>query len=131
MGLFKIFSRPFFMWFRRYLLINFSNTRGFSPSNCADRFTLLHLLSNHNNKLATTPTVICEVASVYLRAHLRWAYSPLWHFNGNCKVVTEGNKYLLLNVNNRYFIPYGVLYKYSEFMKMSRKHSMDTRGIKG
>ncbi|KAI6650705.1 hypothetical protein LOD99_7756 [Oopsacas minuta] len=41
---------------------------------------------------------------------------------GSCKCtsVFEGNKYLLLNVNNRYFIHYGVLFEYSEFMTMSR-----------
>ena len=47
-------------------------------------------------------------------------YSSTFQGCSNCKAVYEGNKHLLLNINNRYFIHYGVLFEYSEFMTMSR-----------
>ena len=42
--------------------------------------------------------------------------------NGTCKCKGsyDGNSNLLLNVNNKYFIHYDLLYEYSEFMTLSR-----------
>ena len=37
-----------------------------------------------------------------------------------CKAVFEGSELLLLNLNNRYLIHYGVLFDYSELMTLSR-----------
>ena len=38
----------------------------------------------------------------------------------NCRAVFEGQSDLLLNLNNRYFVHYNLLYDYSELMIMSR-----------
>ena len=37
-----------------------------------------------------------------------------------CVAYFDGNLTLLLNINNRYFIHYDLLYEYSEFMTSSR-----------
>ncbi|KAI6659494.1 hypothetical protein LOD99_10742 [Oopsacas minuta] len=38
----------------------------------------------------------------------------------NCLAVFEGQNSLLLNINNKYFVHYSLLYDYSELMTMSR-----------
>ena len=65
---------------------------------------------------------LCYCSITHLLSFLKpfIVYTSTCEGKCKCKSVFEGDKYLLLNVNNHYFIHYGVLFEYSELMTMSR-----------
>ena len=65
----------------------------------------------------------------FLMLYFYHTFSSYYHYlvyssycGGPCKCHSEfnGNDHLLLNLNNRYFIHYSLLYEYSEMMTVSR-----------
>ena len=79
-------------------------------------------VSSHSN--STTESVLCHIVQTYTSSYL--FITSLLVFSSqctgpcNCKAVFEGRGFLLLNLNNRYIVHYGLLFDYSELVTLSR-----------